>query len=1031
MVGSNVSMRIGALAAVSMLSIVIAQQASAQQAAQGAEQAAPEAKEAGPDIVVTGSRIAGTKITAALPVTVLSENDIAATGAVSGDELFRSIPQMGDVPFNSTNGAVSSNFARGDVGSVNLRNLGIGNTLVLLNGRRVVQNPGSQANSDLVPVITYNTNAIPTSGLARLEVLRDGAAALYGTDAVAGVVNTVLRDNIDGGTLDVQYGGAEGTGLREFSTNGDLGRNFAGGRGNISLFFEYTNRTALSSQDQDFTRSADRRPDYVGTAFEGLNTLDRRSTLSSWGDFLTQNFAGAVKQGTTALTTAGGAFSTQPSANGGCQVQLSGGICLDDGNRATSGADRNTRSDATANYPISLIPKLDRLNLYATSHFDINDDLTVFGEFGYYYAKTRSVQDGVFSIGSIPMTIPASNYWNPFGPVTFANGTTNPNRLPGLNIPAAGIPIRLVNYRFDDLGPTVVDVTTQQFRALAGLRGNALGFHWESALLYSEARSRDVQDGISATLLQQQLALSTPDAYNPFNGGNPANPTGPDSSPSSQAALNAIRVKAVRFDKTTLAQWDFRASKADLFALPGGNVGMAFGAEVRRDTQLDDRDPRVDGTITWTDSVTGTVQPSDLYGVSPTPDTRGSRTVAAAYTEFAVPLISPKMGVPLIRNLELQLAGRYEHYSDFGSVAKPKVAAAWDIFDGLRIRGSWAQGFRAPNLEQVNATLVTRGNTRTDYVRCEADLRAGRITNFTQCGRTVVATAQRAGNPSLEPETSDSWTVGAVLQPKLLPESLGRITFTVDYWTVKQKGIVGVFGEGNALIRDYLLRTQGSSDPNVIRLAPTADDVAAFAGTGLAPVGQVLYVKDIYQNLLPQTVRGLDFGFNASLHDTGIGNFSLSTNVAYMIEFYRSPSPGIQALLDARAAGQINAGTIITGGGDQLRQSGLPKWKWSTSLTWSLARFQAGLFTQYTGSVLDTGVVDANGNYPVVDGQMTANLYVQYELGGSLLNKTRIRLGVRNLTNARPPISSGSNGYLGALYEPYRRYWYASVRKEF
>jgi outer membrane receptor for ferrienterochelin and colicin len=93
----------------------------------------------------------------------------------------------------------------------------------------------------------------------------------------------------------------------------------------------------------------------------------------------------------------------------------------------------------------------------------------------------------------------------------------------------------------------------------------------------------------------------------------------------------------------------------------------------------------------------------------------------------------PEMNIPLVRKFEIQAAGRYEHYSDFGSVAKPKFAAAWDVVNGVRLRGSWAQGFKAPNLEVMNASVVTRGNTRTDYVRCEADLRAGRITSFANC----------------------------------------------------------------------------------------------------------------------------------------------------------------------------------------------------------------------------------------------------------------------------------------------------------
>jgi iron complex outermembrane receptor protein len=141
---------------------------------------------------VVGSQIKGAKTTAALPVTVMDNNQIAATGAVSGDDLFRSIPIMGDVFINPSNAAQTSNSTRGDVNSINLRSLGVGNTLVLLNGRRLVSHPTSQS-SGTVPLLGYNANAIPTANLERLEILRDGAAAIYGADAVAGVVNTCCR----------------------------------------------------------------------------------------------------------------------------------------------------------------------------------------------------------------------------------------------------------------------------------------------------------------------------------------------------------------------------------------------------------------------------------------------------------------------------------------------------------------------------------------------------------------------------------------------------------------------------------------------------------------------------------------------------------------------------------------------------------------------------------------------------------------------------------------------------------------------
>ncbi|WP_454716938.1 TonB-dependent receptor plug domain-containing protein [Caulobacter segnis] len=975
------------------------------------------------EIVVVGSRIEGAKATAALPVTVVDAKQLDAVAASSGDDLFRAIPQMGDVNYNSAYLPGSSNSARGDIGSVNLRNLGSGNTLVLLNGRRVVAHPTSQADgTSLVPTITYNTNAIPTSGLKRLEVLRDGAAAIYGTDAVAGVVNTVLKDNFNGVDIEAQYGAAEGTHLKEYEFNGLFGHNFE--RGNLTALVSYDKRSALRTLDQPYTASADKRGLFTGTRFDGAASLDGRGTVTPWGSFTA---ASAVRVGTTLITSSAGAFHVQPTTYPGSLATVGNGISIDDGAPATSGDDRNLRYDGAAS-DLTVMPALKRLNVFVTGHYDVTDTITAFGEVGVYHAKTRAYQAPATTTSAQVITAPTTSYWNPFGPTTF-NGVANPNRLAGINAPAGGVAVTLTSYDFVDAGKQQVDVTNDQTRFLGGLRGEALGWKWESALLYSQSKVKDVSDGISATAAQKQIGLSTADAYNPFNGGTVANPSVGDATPSSQAAIDAIRFKSKRESTSSLASWDFRISKADLFALPGGDVGVAAGVEWRRETQHDDRDAHVDGTITYTNSVTGIVYGSDMVGTSPSPDTKGSRKVSSAYIEFAVPVISPEMGIPLVRSVELQLAGRAEKYSDVGSVAKPKVALAWDLVDGFRVRGSWAQGFKAPNLEQINATVVTRANTRTDYVRCEADLRAGRITSFSNCTRTLSVQAQRSGNPDLKPEDSETMGFGFVFEPKFIPSEFGQFTFTTDYWRVKQKGIVGLFGEGNALILDYLQRVGGQTNTNVVRAAATADDIAAFAGTGLTPVGTVLYVKDQYVNTLPQEARGIDIGLMWRKHGTPIGDFDLNVNGAHLIKFYQQPSPQIAALMAARAAGTINAGTTITGGGSYIRQNSKPDWKWTAALSWSLDQFSAGVFTQYVSDIDDTGLIDSAGAPWIIDSQVTTNVYGQYEFTKGWAANTRLKLGVRNVTNEAPPLSS--NGYLGTVYQPYGRYFYASIRKTF
>lgn len=1013
----------------SMVLVLAAGAAMAQTAAPAPSQdAEPEAAQV-EEVVVVGSQIRGARTTGALPVTVLGQEEIAATGAVSGDDLFRSIPQMGDVLFDSANNPQTSNSARGDVNSVNLRSLGVGNTLVLLNGRRLVQHPTSQGTSDTgtVPVQSFNSNAIPVAGLDRVEVLLDGAAAIYGADAVAGVVNTVLRDDFNGLSMDLQYGGAEGTSMREFEANVFAGKDFE--RGNLSLFLNYSDRTALMAEDQDFTRSDDMRSFFSQFAgYETSSVPDGRSSHSPWAQLSVPATTTAlrVRQGTTVLTTAAGAFHYQPESFGCAGVDL-GDVCLVSGTVAYTGVNRDMRYDTR--YGTSVRPSVERINLYLTGHYELTPNITAFGEFGVYAAESKAIQPPVVNLNAL--WIPASNYYNPFGPVTFADGTVNPNRLANLvNVPTSGLAVKLGNYRFVDTGFQEVTVKNYQARALGGLRGEWRGFDWETALLYSEAEAEDSSPNINITKLQAQLALSTPDAYNPFGGGCVDTPSYRDCLSSSQTAIDAITFDMKRVSRTTLALADFKISRRDLMTLPAGSLGMAAGVEFRRETQSDDRDANLDGTYTFVDMVSGERNASNVSAVSPNPDTKGDRTVSGAFIEFAVPVVSPEMNIPLIRSLDFQIAGRAEHYSDFGSVAKPKIAMAWDVFDGLRVRASYSQGFRAPNLEQVNATQYARSNSGTDYYKCEADLRAGRIATFNACTRTASVSLLIAGNPDLKPEESTNQSVGLVFQPRFLPEALGDFTFTVDRWKIEQTDIVGLLGGQSARTLDYLLRMQGSSNPLVARAAVTADDIALFAGTGLTPVGDIISVSDQFINLLPQTVEGVDFGFSWQKRRTAWGTFRLSVNASQLLKFSREPGDIVDSLYAARDAGTINALTTLPDSTQLIAQGGRPEWRINSSFTWRKGPWRAGLSTNYVSEVYQTTLLSTSGEPWVVKDQFLINVYGDYEFGerGPLAG-TRVRLGVRDAADVGPSLADG--GYLGSVQRPYGRYWYGRFSKSF
>jgi outer membrane receptor protein involved in Fe transport len=1009
------------VAASSLVVLVAANAGLAQNQSAPPEEALDELEE----VAVVGSRIKGALATEALPVVVLDRELIESTGAVSGDELFRNIPQLGDVLFEAQNNPQTSNAARGDVNSFNLRSLGVGNTLVLVNGRRIVTHPTSQGTTDTgtVPVLSYNSNAISVAGIDRIEVLLDGAAAIYGADAVAGVVNVVTKNRLDGVEIEAQYGGAEDTSLRELQVNFAAGRNFDGG--NIALFVDHTDRDALRASDQAFTATDDRRSLFVGTPFATSNTPDSRATRGAWPNLATPAANGVIRRGTTALTTAAGAFNIRPAASGPCAYALSPDLCVATGT-INYNTLRNLRYD-TAN-GVTIQPETQRTNVMLTGDYTFGNDITAFAEASYYAADTFRLQPPVILLNAL--WVPATNYWNPFGATTLPNGQPNPNRIPGLtNVPATGLPVNLTNYRFNDTGFQNVDVDSYQMRLVAGLRGRKLGYDWEFGLVYGEAEARDVSDNVNASNLQANLALSTPDAYNPFNGGCVATPSFGDCTPSSQAAIDAISMKLVRETRSTLAQADLKFSRADLFSLPGGDVGVAAGLEVRRETQRDERDANLDGTIRFVDAVTGAITQSNVVAVSPNPDTYGSRSVSAAFLEFAIPVVAPSMRIPLVNRLNFQLAGRYENYSDFGSVGKPKIAGAWDLVEGVRVRGSYSEGFRAPNLEQVNAQEYARLSTQTDFIRCEADLRAGRIASFTACSNRVATSLRVSGNPDLKPEESTTQSIGLVFEPTFLPESLGNWTLTVDKWKIEQTDIVGLLGAQTGVVQDYFDRISGSTYSGIVRAPVTAEDTAQFAGTGLAPAGVIQQIRDRFINLLPQTVEGVDFAIDWRMPGTRFGDFSVSINAARLETFSREPGPVVDALFAARAAGQINVATPLPDPSSLIRVDGRPKVRWSSSVRWKKGPVRIGVSTRYVGDVEETGFLDTAGTPWLVDSQLTYNMHAEYEFSEGPLGTTRVRIGGRNITDEAPPLTS--SGYLGSLHAPYGRYLYVSVKTSF
>jgi iron complex outermembrane recepter protein len=996
---SKISLRAGLLIG---CSIIVSTPSFAQSA--GQPEAEAETTEA---IVVVGSRIEGSKIAETLPVSVLSEDRIAATGSVSGDDLFRSIPQAGDVQFQEARTTGNLNDARGDNASINLRSVGTGNTLVLVNGRRMILTPGTQT-ENFVPVQTANTNSLPVGATRRIEVLRDGAAAVYGADAVAGVVNVVTDDRYEGLRFDTRYGSADGTNEKTGAIKAGF-KTKSGGR--FTFFGSLTKRTPLFASERPFSASENHMPKLVGTPWETDTGFDNRSTSSPWGAFtVTAVPSPTIRQGTstTALTTSG-VFHIEPIANtaAGCSSAVfNGNLCLRSGG-ITGATSRVLRYDENPDRTIR--GGLDRINLFSTFRQDIGS-VELFGELGYYNAKLEGQREQSAPISSAVITVPTTNYYNPFGPTTF-NGVDNPNRLAGLvGVPTTGLALRITNYRPVDTGPRTFVVTDDSIRSLIGVRGEWGNFKWDSAASYSWARTDDnTKNAVSNTLFQAALARSTPDAYNPFNGGNQRDFSIGDGTPSSAATIQSFLVDVHRISTTSLGTWDFRISNSDIFSLPAGGVGFASGLEARRETYSDNRDNRLDGTTTYTDSVSGIRYGTDIMGASPSPDVKARRTVVSAYAELAVPLISDDMEIPLIQSIDLQVAARDEHYSDFGNVFKTKVAGAWTVMDGIKLRSAWSQNFRAPNLAQFYSAGTQVANTRTDFAAC-------RLNPLTTC--SGISTLEvRSGNQNLTPENGETLSAGIIIQP------FRNLTFTADYWSLRSKGVIGLQGAQNQILFDLLERLGGRSNPNVVRLAPVGTQV----------IGTIDYVKDDYFNLGLRELEGLDFGVSYDVRNTLLGSFNIDLNASKLLTYEQSASELQAQLIAANAAGTLGTGVTITQAGSQIQVNGNPEWRMSGNLTWKSGPVSAGVLVNYVGAVFDTGTIKVADQFFKLPSVTTVNTYVQYRAGEDqgAFSGTRFRVGARNLFDKQPPLASTNYGFLGSLHDAVGRFVYFELSKEF
>ena len=468
------------------------------------------------EITVVGSQIKGASISDALSVSVIESVEIEAMGVSSGAELFDQMPEMGQNFFNDAEmHAGGVNSVRGDVGAFNLRNMGTGNTLVLLNGRRMVNAAGYQTEEvggAFVPVNSVNSNAMPVYGIDRVEVLRDGASAIYGADAVAGVVNTVLKKDFEGFNIRARYDDYENLPRNDQRLNLEWGKNFNGGRTNVGVFADYYHRDRVNAQDdpkwadENYSRYV---PDDWVSAF-GTNY----SSNSAFPQVDFRSGAQGRLMADLGYADSSGEIVTYPTGDARCVYQITADVCAAPDTSGNYLYNKNTFRDVSSD--------LDRFNVFLYVNHEFESGIESFTELSWYEAESNFNADASYlSIGASDIQIGPDYYYNPFGPCLLADGSPNPNRIAEADeagLSCAGNRLEVDNFRHLE-APRVSITDNNIIRFVQGFRGTAGDWDWDTALVWSEAeRDNRTKDRISNTAIQALLDSSSPDTYNIFNG---------------------------------------------------------------------------------------------------------------------------------------------------------------------------------------------------------------------------------------------------------------------------------------------------------------------------------------------------------------------------------------------------------------------------------------------------------------------------------------------------------------------------------
>ncbi|GGY10761.1 TonB-dependent receptor plug domain-containing protein [Paludibacterium paludis] len=725
-------------------------------------------------VTVTGSNIKRINREGPTAVEIIKKGDIEKTGATTVVELLEKLPSV----TSSFNGSESASFAKGGA-SAALRGMSEKYTLVLLNGRRLA-NYGFANNATNTFV---DLNSLPLSAIESVEILRDGASAIYGSDAVAGVINFKTKRN---------YQGIEGSsriGAYQRGDGGSFSGNLTAGFGsldedghNLLLSLDVYHREPTLSDKHDATRTGDHRR---------FNGADERSTTYAGGGY--RNYS------------SGGKNLPNPICRGSIETDERGdAFCY---------TDRSSQ----------LAPRQDRLGIAAIYTKKLNAQNELFAEFGYYRNETTYGRGAPFFESMVMQTA----------------GSTNPAlaTLPGF---APGNQL-VFNRSVQEAGPQTEKVTSDTYRFVAGFRGTLGNWDIDTAININENRIKDeVNNQLLKDMAKTQLqnGVLGQGGYDPFTLNNPS------------SVVKSMLTNTRRTATSKLQAVDFKMANSELVALPAGNLGFAWGTQVSHESMEDTPDRLVQAKNI-----------SNQGGSA----SSGSRTVASIYGEFSI---------PVLKKLEVQVAARADHYSDFGNTVNPKLAFSWRPWDSVLVRGSATTSFKAPTLPEMYAHTQAYV-TVADWKRC-IPLGYGK-------GQCVYQPKYyMEGNPNLQAEKANNYSLGIVLQPTK------ELAVSLDWYQILQRGTI------QPQDAQYTLNNEDNRYAANIGRDPRNPALEAqYPGLDR---GRINSITAPFQNIGRTQTDGIDFAMTYELSMGAYGKLKFSEAYNQILTFKQSTIPNSSVL---------------------------------------------------------------------------------------------------------------------------------------